>query len=117
MSFLVHIRRCNNADLGQFEPWYVGATRAGYLHRDFLPMIAVRPGLFSHRDGGWHLEASLDTPANRTAAMRDFLLSLRERGLFGRAWRDEPYKVAAHFNDPTLLEMERAAVPWFGVRA
>jgi isopentenyldiphosphate isomerase len=117
MSFLDHIAACNNADLGQFEPWYVGSVRAGFLHRDFLPMVAVRPDLFGHRDGGWYLEPSLDTPAKRTAAMHAFLLSLRERGLFGRAWRDEPYKVATHFNDPTLLEMERAAVPWFGVRA
>ncbi len=117
MSFLDHIAACNNADLTQFEPWFVGSTRAGFLHRDFLPMIAVRPELFSHRDGGWHLEASLDTAPKRTAAMRAFLLDLRQRGLFGRLWREEAYKVAASFSAPTLLEMERAAVPWFGVRA
>jgi isopentenyldiphosphate isomerase len=117
MSFLDHITRCNNADLSQFEPWFVGTTRAGFLHRDFLPMIAVRPDLFSHRDGAWYLDPSLDTPAKRTEAMRAFLLDLKGRGLFGRAWREEPYKVATHFTAPTLLEMERAAVPWFGVRA
>ena len=117
MSFLDHIARCNNADLGQFEPWYVGTTRAGFLHRDFLPTVAVRPDLFSHRDGGWYLEPALDTPAKRTTAIRAFLLDLRERGLFGRLWREEPYKVATHFTAPTLLEMERAAVPWFGCAA
>jgi hypothetical protein len=51
MSFLDHIARCNNADLSQFEPWFVGDTRAGFIHRDFLPMVTVRPDLFSHRDG------------------------------------------------------------------
>src|SRR5690349_21035597 len=117
MSFLDHIAACNNADLGQFEPWYVGSVRAGFLHRDFLPMVAVRPDLFGHRDGGWYLEPSLDAPQKRTAAMRAFLLNLRERGLFGRHWREEPYKVSTDFNAPLLLEMERAAVPWFGVRA
>ena len=117
MSFLDHIAACNNADLSQFEPWYVASARAGFLHRDFLPTVAVRPDLFSHRDGGWYLEPSLDTPVKRTAAMRTFLLELRDRGLFGKTWREEPYKVAPHFNAPTLLEMERAAVPWFGVRA
>ena len=117
MSFLDHIARCNNADLGQFEPWFVGTTRAGFLHRDFLPMIAVRPDLFSHRDGAWYFDASLDTPPKRTASMRAFLLDLRARGPFGGLWREEPYKVSATFADPALLEMERAAVPWFGVRA
>jgi hypothetical protein len=117
MSFLDHIRRCNNADLSQFEPWFVGTVRAGFIHRDFAAVIAERPDLFRHRDGAWHLDPSLDTPARRTAAMHGFLLDLRARGQFGAQWRDEPYKVATHFNEPTLLEMERAAVPWFGVRA
>ena len=117
MSFLDHIARCNNADLGQFEPWFVGQTRAGFIHRDFAPVIAERPDLFRRRDGAWHLDPSLDTPGKRTAAMRAFLLDLRARGQFGGHWRDEPYKVATHFHEPTLLEMERAAVPWFGVRA
>src|SRR6188508_132179 len=117
MSFLDHIARCNNADLSEFEPWFVGDARAGFIHRDFLPIVAVRPDLFSHRDGAWYLEPSLDTPDKRTTAMRDFLLTLHAKGMFGRLWRDEPYKVARHFNEPTLLEMERAAVPWFGVRA
>lgn len=117
MSFLDHIERCNNADLSQFEPWFIGTTRAGFLHRDFLPTIAVRPDLFGHRDGGWYLNPALDTPDKRTAAMRAFLLELRERGLFGKLWREEEYSVSWQFSDPPLMRMERAAVPWFGVRA
>ena len=42
MSFLGHIRRCNNADLSQFEPWFVGSERAGFIHRDFAPELARR---------------------------------------------------------------------------
>ena len=79
MSFLDHIRRCNNADLSQFEPWYVGEIRAGFLHRDFLPLVAVRTELFGHRDGAWHLSPSLDTPARRSEAMRTFGISLIHR--------------------------------------
>jgi len=117
MSFLDHIARCNNADLRQFEPWFVGGTRAGFIHHAFAPVLADRPRLFSRLEGAWHLEASLDTPAKRTEAMGAFLQQLRERGQFGGHWRDEAYKVSVDFGAPTLLEMERAAVPWFGVRA
>ena len=42
---------------------------------------------------------------------------MRERGLFGRLWREEPYQGQLALHTPSLLEMERAAVPWFGVRA
>ena len=117
MSFLDHIARCNNADLGQFEPWFIGATRAGFIHRDFAATVAARPDLFARRDGAWHLAPGLDTPDRRTAAVRAFLLALRERGQFGNLWREEPYAVTLVFTDPPLMTMERAAVPWFGVRA
>jgi hypothetical protein len=115
MSFLDHIARCNNADLLQFEPWFVGASRAGFIHRDFAPRLPSP--LFTRGNGAWHLDPSLDTPDKRTAAVRALLLKLRADGLFGNTWREEPYPVGTRFTDPPLMTMERAAVPWFGVRA
>lgn len=117
MSFLDHIRRCNNARLDEFEPWFIGAERAGFIHRDFAPVVASQPGLFTHRDKAWHLEAALDTPAKRTAAVQAFLLDLRAQGHFKDQWRDEAYPVTWEWARPPLMTMERAAVPWFGVRA
>ncbi len=115
MSFLDHIARCNNADLAQFLPWLIGSTRAGFIHRDFAPRLAAP--LFERRDDAWHLDPSLDTPDKRTKAIHTFLLELRSAGLFGKAWREEPYPVGHKFTDPPLMLMERADVPWFGVRA
>lgn len=117
MSFLDHIRRCNNADLSAFDPWFVGPHRAGFLHRDFAREAIAGSGLFEHRDDGWHLDPALDTPDKRSATMRAFLLGLRERGHFKGLWREEAYDVAPHEGHPVLMTMERAAVPWFGVRA
>jgi hypothetical protein len=117
MSFLDHLKRCNNADLSQFEPWFVGPQRAGLIHRDFADVLAARPALFRHRDRAWHLDPALDTPAKRTEALRDFLLELREQGHFKGLWREEAYAVTWEFARPALLDMERSATPWFGVRA
>jgi Domain of unknown function (DUF4743) len=117
MSFLDHIQRCNNARLGEFEPWFIGAERAGFLHRDFAPVVAQRADLFTRRDKAWHLDAALDTPDKRTAALRGLLLELREQGHFKGLWRDEAYPVTWEFTRAPLMAMERAAVPWFGVRA
>jgi hypothetical protein len=108
MSFLDHIARCNNADLSQFEPWFIGSQRAGFIHRDFAPRLPAP--LFAHRDGTWHFDPSLDTPDKRTAALRAFLLKLRADGLFGDTWREEAYPVGVKFTDPPLMAMERAAV-------
>ncbi len=117
MSFLDHIARCNNADLRQFGPWFVGTERAGFIHRDFAPVLAGRPDLFTHRKQRWYFDGTLDAPTKRTAAMRAFLLELRAQGHFKGLWREEAYAVTWEFSRPALMTMERAAVPWFGVRA
>lgn len=116
MSFLDHIRRCNAHDIAQFRPWFVGAERAGWIHREFAPEIDARPDLFVPTTEGWRLADALATPAARTAAVETFLLGLKERGTV-RGWRGERYPVTPDFERPGLLDMERAAVPLFGVRA
>jgi len=115
MSFLDHIKRCNNADMSQFEPWFVGRTRAGYVHREFAGQLPAP--LFEHRGKAWHLDAALKTCDSRTNAVHAFLLELRAAGQFGKQWREEAYPVTCIYADPPLMTMERAAVPWFGVRA
>lgn len=117
MSFLDHIARCNNADLGQFEPWYVGRERAGFIHREFAVALADKPRLFSHHKKSWVLDPGLDSPGKRTTAIRTFLHELRDQGRFKGLWRGEEYPVTWEFARQPLLTMERAAVPWFGVRA
>ena len=49
--------------------------------------------------------------------MRGFLLELRAEGYFKGLWREEAYPVTWQFTQAPLMAMERAAVPWFGVRA
>ena len=117
MAFLDHIARCNNVRLGEFEPWFIGPTRAGFIHGDFAGAIAARPDLFTRSEGGWRLDAAFDTPARRTAAVEAWLAELRAGGMFAGQWRGERYPVTWVFGQAPLMEMERAAVPWLGVRA
>jgi len=49
--------------------------------------------------------------------VRAFLLELREQGRFKGQWREETYPVTWEFARAPLFAMERAAVPWFGIRA
>jgi isopentenyldiphosphate isomerase len=58
----------------------------------------------------------LDTPQARTVAVEEFLRELMGEGWFP-AWRDERYPVTPDLKRPALMAMERAAVPYFGVRA
>ncbi len=116
MSFLDHIERCNAHDLAPFRPWFIGATRTGWVHRDFAPVLARRPDLFVPVDAGWRLSDRLATPDARTEAVEAFLRDLARDGWFS-AWRDERYPVTSDFQQPAMMAMERAAVPFFGIRA
>lgn len=116
MSFLDHIRTCNAHDLGQFEPWHIGPTRVGWIHDDFAPRLAARPDLFERIAGGWRLSDRLADTAARTVAVEAWLRELRAEGLFSD-WREERYPITPDLKRPPLMDMERAAVPSFGVRA
>ncbi|HKU98664.1 MAG TPA: DUF4743 domain-containing protein [Vineibacter sp.] len=116
MSFLDHIERCNAHDLSQFRPWFIGATRVGWVHRDFAPVLDRRPDLFVRAGEGWRLSDDLATPQARTGAVETFLRDLASEGRF-TAWRNERYPVTSDLKRPALMAMERAAVPFFGIRA
>jgi hypothetical protein len=64
------------------------------------------------------LHSCLDTTEARTAAVAGVLQQLRTTmPALGRGWRDEQYAVSSHFDRPPLLLLERAAAPFFGIRA
>lgn len=62
------------------------------------------------------MRADLRTPADRTAAMSLVVNAFVDEGVVSGV-RDERYPVAIAFGDAPMLEIERAAVPVFGVRA
>jgi len=116
MSFVDHIARCNNARLDEFEPWWIAGAQAGLVHREFAPELAARPDLFDRVDGGWRLAGRLATPSQRSEAVRAWQQEMRPRGFFA-AWRDEDYPLTPALHLAPMMQMERAAVPSFGVRA
>jgi 8-oxo-dGTP pyrophosphatase MutT (NUDIX family) len=58
----------------------------------------------------------LDTPQQRSDAMRRVCETLREEGLLA-GWRNEDYEVFADVSGEPLFRIERAAVKRFGIRS
>lgn len=116
MSFLDRVRACNNADLSRFVPFSIGGIRVGYLYPDFAGRLADFPGVFAVTGQGVALADALDTPERRTAAVGGVLRDLAAAGVF-KGWRGENYPVQPIDGGATLMAMERAAVPHFGIRA
>lgn len=117
MSFLDRIRECDNAGaLDAYVPFCVAGVRVGRVHRDFAPRLDAFGDVFVRDGHDITLAPGLDEYATRTQAVDRVLRSLDKDGPFA-GWRDEPYPVGTGFHDPPLFEMERTAVPRFGVPA
>ncbi len=119
MSYLDRIRTANNHDLRNFLPFSVGGIRVGCVKHAFAEMLTRWPDVFRVEDEGVTLAASLNAGAvpadERTRAVAEVLAVMRDEGHID-GWRDELYPVNRRWSEPALLLIERAAVPWLGVR-
>ena len=88
----------------------------GRLKHDFARRLEAFPDVFRVAATSVDLAPGLDGFEARSAAVEAVLGRLAEDGLIP-GWRDEAYPVGPSFAGPQLFQMERAAVPLFGVRA
>jgi len=120
MSYLDKIRAANIHDLGNFLPFSVSGTRVGCVKHAFAQRLARWPEVLRIDDNGVTLAENLDSAsvpaAERTQALGEVMQRLRDEGHID-GWRDELYPVNRTWSEPAFLLIERAAVPWFGVRA
>ncbi len=119
MSYLDRIREANDHDLRDYLPFSVDGTRFGCVKTDFAQTLTRWPEVFRVDERRVTLAPALDAsgaPADeRTRAVGEVLQSLRDEGVIG-GWRDELYPVNRNWSERPALLIERAAVPWLGVR-
>jgi isopentenyldiphosphate isomerase len=116
MSFLDRIAECNAHDLSRFRPFMVAGQRVGWVRRELQPVLAEFPKIFKVDDRGVTLNPQLKSFKERSEAVIPALRALEKRGIV-TGWRDEPYPINTSFTAEPLMQMERAAIPHFGVRA
>ncbi len=116
MSFLDRIAECNAHDLAGFRPFRIGAAAVGWVRHAFAERLAAFPEVFSVTAEAVRLADHLTDFTARSAAVEAVLRRFAAEGVI-TGWREEKYPVAPSFAAPPLMQMERAAVPFFGVRA
>ncbi|MGB8274014.1 MAG: DUF4743 domain-containing protein [Alphaproteobacteria bacterium] len=120
MSFLDRIRELNAHDLSKFIPFFAGEAQIGWIARARVPDLSPYSDVLAVQGDRIALDARLAEAPARTRAMAGVARALRARGVISR-WRDEPYAVVPIADktlaSPPLFAIERAAVPFFGIRA
>ncbi len=116
MSLLDRIDACRRWDRSRYRPFSVAGQRVGWVTHDFARRLTEFPRVFHVSEAAVEIAPDLRDFAARSGAASEALEKLRDDGTI-KGWRDEPYPVGTDFYASPLMQMERAAVPLFGVRA
>jgi isopentenyldiphosphate isomerase len=116
MSFLDRIAECNSWNPANFRWFVVDGCRVGRVRHALVPRLAAFRDLFEIDDDAIILSPRLETFAARSAAMDRVLRGLEADGIV-KGRRGENYPVTRDYAEPPFLQMERAGIPHFGVRA
>jgi isopentenyldiphosphate isomerase len=116
MSFLDRIAECNTYQLGPYLPFRVGERQLGWVRREFAPLLAEYGDVFLVDARAVALHPRLSSFSERSDALAPVLRALAERGAI-TGWRHENYPVTESFRGRPELQIERAAVTYFGLRS
>jgi isopentenyldiphosphate isomerase len=116
MSYLRHVRACNQWRPADFQPFVVDAEPLGLVRRTFAVELAALGTGFALRDGALHWVSAPAGFEARSDAMRAICEDLERRGLISHL-HGERYPVAGASREDARFLIDRACAPTFGVRA
>ena len=115
MSFLSRIEACRRWDPAAYRPFVVAGRPVGRLRHEHARRLADASDLFEVTERAVVLAPALSEFESRSRAIAPLVRALHDEGWFS-GWRDEAYPVVRQWGEPPLMEIERAAVPFFGLR-
>jgi len=113
MSFLDRINACKVPDLSNYFQFVVDGEVVGYVKPGLVEKLKDFHDTFTFTESEIKFNCKLQSIKDRTRGISEVTESLMRSGVIS-GWRGEKYKVAAAYSQPTLFEIERAAVPLFG---
>ena len=115
MSFLKHIKRCNQYQSNQFLSFFIDNQCFGLTHVNHADHLLRWPDIFEVNESCLTLNKNLDTPEKRTTAVDSVMKKLRREGVLD-SWVGERYSISTEFDGPSMMLLERAAVAFLGVQ-
>ena len=116
MAYLDHICACNNFNQRDYNPFIIGRDRFGWISPEFAAQLATWPDVFNLSSEHITLSRSFKDFDSRSEAVLPPLAELLKTN-YVEAWRGEFYPVTSDWHTPAVMQIERAACPYFGIRA
>jgi 8-oxo-dGTP pyrophosphatase MutT (NUDIX family) len=113
----IHARlvRALAAPQGEYAAFRIDGHTVGWIDPARAERLSAFASVFARPEGEIRLVATLADSSARTAAVEAVTRALAGEGLLS-AWRDERYAVAVEFGATPLVDIERAAARYFGIR-
>ncbi|MGB0848937.1 MAG: DUF4743 domain-containing protein [Thiolinea sp.] len=116
MTYHARIQACNNANFDDLLPWLIDGVRYGWISRENARHLQAFPDIFRVGENKVTLNPMLTGYQQRTAMINDVMLALYQQGVID-TWVGEAYPVTLGFEQPAVLEVERAAATFLGIRS
>ena len=117
MSYFDHIRACNQYDLSGFAPFTIDGARVGWVRPGFAAHLSAWDHLFSVDErGAVALHTEGGDIEQRSRPLAPVLEELVRQGVLAYL-HGEQYVATPGGREDGLVLIDRAASPWFGIRA
>ncbi|GAV19100.1 hypothetical protein MMIC_P0029 [Mariprofundus micogutta] len=116
MPYIDHIRALNHWQPDNFLPFVIDGQRMGYIRHAFADQLARFPECFVVTMDEVMLNPQLTGFAQRSNAVAEVLECLSKTGVV-KPLMGEMFPVLAEFGTPAAMQIDRAMVSQFGIRA
>ncbi|MGE3624558.1 MAG: DUF4743 domain-containing protein [Bdellovibrionales bacterium] len=126
-GFLRHFIACNSCDLTKFAPFYIAEKRLGWVKKELATEMSSSPEHegripspqadknFITNGASLSLASHLKDFQSRSAALAAATEWIGKK--YKLPLRHEMYPLVEKWGDEPLAQIDRVAVPWFGIKA
>jgi isopentenyldiphosphate isomerase len=114
-GYIRHFEACNQYDRARFAPFYIGPKKLGWVAKALARKLPKELDVFEVFEDGIALAKHLTNFKTRSEALAEAVAYLAKKNEV--ALRREMYPVLSNWGEEPLAQIDRTAVPWFGVRA
>ncbi len=116
MTLLDRVLSCGNYSCEEYYPLLVDGHKVGQVSTVNASVLTDFKSVFELSGAEIRLSDEIRGFSERSIAIREVTEKLSSQGLIS-GWRNELYPVAPKFAVSPLFDIERAAVPFFGIRS